>query len=117
MLDPMDGLIRPHRPLPDDPLLPRIAADLRAHFGDRLARLVLYGSRARGDHTPDSDYDVAAFLKGEVDWSAEWDRLIPLQWMWFGDTGLSVEVQVFSEGEENRQTLFMMFLRQDGIDL
>ncbi len=26
---------------------------------------ILYGSRARGDHTPDSDADIAVVLKGE----------------------------------------------------
>jgi predicted nucleotidyltransferase len=31
-------------------------------YGDRLARVVLYGSRARGDAHPDSDYDVAVFI-------------------------------------------------------
>lgn len=29
-----------------------------------VERVVLYGSRARGDHKPDSDYDVAVVLKG-----------------------------------------------------
>jgi antitoxin ChpS len=31
-------------------------------FGERLRGLVLFGSRARGDHRPDSDADVAVFL-------------------------------------------------------
>ena len=32
-------------------------------FGERLRGLVLFGSRARGDHRPDSDVDVAVFLE------------------------------------------------------
>jgi antitoxin ChpS len=32
-------------------------------FGGRLRGLVLFGSRARGDHRPDSDADVAVFLE------------------------------------------------------
>jgi len=35
--------------LSDDPILRRIRASLRAMYGDRIERLVLFGSRARGD--------------------------------------------------------------------
>jgi predicted nucleotidyltransferase len=38
-----------------------------ALFGDRLTRLILYGSQARGDARPWSDIDVLAVLKGPVD--------------------------------------------------
>jgi len=33
-------------------------------YGARLEKLVLYGSRARGDAEPDSDIDVLVVLKG-----------------------------------------------------
>src|ERR1043165_10119011 len=49
--------------LTDDPKLARIAAALREAFGARLVSALLFGSRARGDHRPDSDYDVAVLLK------------------------------------------------------
>src|SRR5258708_36109316 len=47
----------------DDPVLKRFCAALGEAYGDRLERVVLFGSRARGDHRPDSDYDIAGFIR------------------------------------------------------
>jgi len=47
----------------DDPILTRLRAALDEGYGEGLERVVLFGSRARGDARPDSDYDVAVFLK------------------------------------------------------
>jgi predicted nucleotidyltransferase len=39
----------------------RFRTALTEMYGDRLERVVLFSSRARGDAQPDSDYDVAIF--------------------------------------------------------
>jgi uncharacterized protein len=44
--------------------LHRFKRDLASAFPGRLRRVVLFGSRARGDHRYDSDWDVAIFLEG-----------------------------------------------------
>lgn len=49
------------------PVLEELQTELRALYGDRLVRLVLYGSYARGTATEDSDVDVMVVLHGEVD--------------------------------------------------
>jgi len=53
-------------------------AELRRQFGalygDRLSRLILYGSQARGDARPWSDVDVLAVLDGPVDDFEEGNR-------------------------------------------
>ena len=49
--------------LQEDPILTRFRTAVGEAYGDRLERVVLYGSRARGDHRPDSDYDIAVFIK------------------------------------------------------
>jgi predicted nucleotidyltransferase len=48
----------------ENPILAKFRAALAETYGDRLERVVLFGSRARGDAQPDSDYDVAVFLNG-----------------------------------------------------
>jgi len=39
---------------------------LESLYGDRLVKLVLFGSQARGDAEPGSDIDVLVVLKGSV---------------------------------------------------
>ena len=45
----------------------RLVEGCRAHFGPRLIYAALFGSKARGDDTPDSDVDVLLVLSGSVD--------------------------------------------------
>ena len=49
----------------------RIVSELKAQLGDvyreRLARVVVFGSQARGDAREDSDIDVLVVLRGEVE--------------------------------------------------
>ena len=47
----------------DDPVLRHFRSRLNGVYGDRLDRVILFGSRARGDHHDGSDYDVAVFLR------------------------------------------------------
>jgi predicted nucleotidyltransferase len=51
----------------EDPILRRFRTALDALYGNRIERVVLFGSRARGDALEDSDYDVAVFLKDLAD--------------------------------------------------
>ncbi len=48
----------------ENPILAKFRAALAEMYGDRLECVALFGSRARGDAQPDSDYDVAVFLNG-----------------------------------------------------
>jgi len=52
------------------PQLETILRELRRRlqdlYGDRLARLILFGSQARGDAEPGSDIDVMVVLRGTV---------------------------------------------------
>lgn len=48
-------------------IVKELRSALRAHYGERLVKAVVYGSQARGDARPWSDVDVAVVLKGPVD--------------------------------------------------
>lgn len=44
-----------------------LPARLAESFGDRLRAVLLFGSRARGGHSEDSDADVAIVLAGSIE--------------------------------------------------
>ena len=50
------------RYLRGDERLKALVSELRKRLGDQLRQVVLFGSRARGDHRPDSDYDCLAVV-------------------------------------------------------
>ena len=59
-------------------ILDQVAAVLHAHYGERLSRVVLFGSRARRDHHEDSDYDILVVLRGAFDGRTEREVLTNL---------------------------------------
>ena len=71
----------------DDPILKRFRAALDALYGDRIERVVLFGSRARGDARKGSDYDVAVFLKSPARLADDRRRLADLETDILYDTG------------------------------
>jgi predicted nucleotidyltransferase len=52
-------------------ILDEVVAVLHKHYGERLSRVVLYGSRARRDHREYSDFDVLVVLHEEPDQRVE----------------------------------------------
>jgi predicted nucleotidyltransferase len=68
---------------PHAPLLRKCRAVLESLYRSRLKAVILYGSTARGDDTPDSDIDLLVLLDGPVDVGDEifriWDVLYPVQ--------------------------------------
>ena len=59
-------------------ILDQVAAALHGHYGERLSRVVLFGSRARRDHRKDSDYDLLVVLRGTFDGRTEREVLTNL---------------------------------------
>jgi predicted nucleotidyltransferase len=106
------------RPDPaQDPVLQRFAASVRALYGARLDRILLFGSRARGDARADSDYDVAVFLRGTIDWWAEVQRLCRIGDALLWDSGAVISAKPFSTDEFADRTLLMGEIRREGVPL
>lgn len=100
-----------------DPILTRFRTALDAMYGDRIERVVLYGSRARGDWHPDSDYDVAVFLTDLTDRWQEIDRLGEIETDILYDVGAFIHAMPYRAGSYRERTPLMHEIRREGIDL
>jgi predicted nucleotidyltransferase len=102
----------------DPQVLHLLGTRLRSLYGERLEPVVLFGSRARGDATPESDYDVAVFLR---DLSPRiWLELAPnadLTESILEETGSVVTILPVRARAWNERTPLMHEIRRDGVDL
>ncbi len=101
----------------DDPVLVKFRAALNELYGDRIERVVLFGSQARGDARPDSDYDVAVFLKDLDDRWAELDRLANLRVSFLDETGAFFDAKPYPATAYRERSSLMREIRREGIDL
>lgn len=100
-----------------DFILRKFRAALDEVYGARIERVVLFGSRARDDARPDSDYDVAVFLKGLSDRWSEADRIADLTTEIMEETGAFIHAMPYRAGSYRDRTPLMHEIRREGLDL
>ena len=100
-----------------DPLLKQFRAALDEMYGARLERVVLFGSRARGEARPDSDYDVAVFLKDYTDRWAEADKIADLALRVLTETGAFIHAMPYRAAQYNERSPLMHEIRREGLEL
>ena len=113
-----DAARRPRTRADIAPLLHELKATLRDLYGERLARVVLYGSFARGEATDASDIDVLVVLRGEVDEWAEIKRMSHVtQPIALDYEELIAKLPVSLSTYETRQSPLLINVRNEGIVL
>jgi predicted nucleotidyltransferase len=101
----------------EDLALQRLRTALGETYGRRLERVVLFGSRARGEARPNSDYDVAVFLNEFEGFGPEAHRIAAIETDILYDTGAVINAVPFKAGAYGDRTPLMAELRRDGLDL
>jgi predicted nucleotidyltransferase len=98
-------------------VLVRLRQALDAEYGGKIERVVLFGSRARGDARLTSDYDVAVFLKNPDDLWDELGRLSHITTAILADTGAVISAKPFRAGTHAERSPLMHEIRHDGRNL
>lgn len=101
----------------DDPILNRLRVAFDDLYGQRIERVLLFGSRARGDSRGDSDYDVAVFLHDLTDRWHELDRLADLRTDFLLDADVFIDAKPYPAGAYGDRTTLMREIRREGVDL
>ncbi len=95
-----------------DPILARCRAGLDAIYGSRIERVVLFGSRARGDAKPDSDDDIAVFLRASHSVRQEMGPRSEIEAESLSATGAVISAKPFRAGAYRTRTPRMGEIRR-----
>lgn len=91
---------------------------LQALYGKRLVDVVLFGSVARGEDTPESDVDVLVVLRGPVHHYAEHKRLADVVVDLMACYGVVVTPVVMAESRFRHENWpLLRNIREEGIAL
>lgn len=119
----MEEVLRPPTEAEVELALSMFAASVREAYGQRLRGLYLFGSRARGDHEPHSDADVAVLLCDEAwELTSEKRRLARLAVEAIVATGVHVQgwpvsLCDWSQPERSSNARLIENMRRDGRSL
>ncbi len=99
-------------------ILDEIVTVLHKHYGERLSRVVLFGSRARRDHHECSDYDFLVVFKGELPTREERkeDSRLAAE-ICLKHEALTCCVAVSEDRYLNEKSALMMNVRKEGVVL
>ncbi len=116
---PRDGAAPAIDPVTGE-ILGSFKAILLEKYGPHLGSLYLFGSRARGDHRPDSDLDVAVFLDQATDPIGEQFDLIERGYDIVLRTRVNIQPWVFAESSlrdpaHHRASHLVSTIRREGI--
>jgi uncharacterized protein len=80
--------------------------------------MVLYGSRARGDHRPDSDYDIAIFVRDLENAYTEYAELATIAGWALADDDVEINGRLYRVDVLQESTLpLLRQIRRDGLAL
>jgi len=102
--------------------LAALVRELRVRYGNDLQRVVLFGSKARGDFDKESDLDLLVIVRmGNGDYRQYWSEIVDIAWrveLAYGIvTSLVIKDVADYDAMREHQLLLARNIEQDGVDL
>ena len=97
-------------------ILKEFKSELQKLYGEKLKKIILYGSYARREESTHSDIDLAIILKGKVSAFEEIDRIGRIAYDF--DLKYNIILSIHPISEEHYQSLktpFLMNVKEEGI--
>ncbi|MGE3642853.1 MAG: nucleotidyltransferase domain-containing protein [Beijerinckiaceae bacterium] len=96
--------------------------DLEKHYGQNLKGVFLFGSRARGDHDPESDVDIAIVLEDALNLREELRTIVDISYPYLVKHGVYIEgrpvaASAWDDPDKHRNPSFVRAIRGDAVDL
>ncbi|MCU0469449.1 MAG: nucleotidyltransferase domain-containing protein [Arcicella sp.] len=98
------------------PIIQEFTEQAKAHYGDRLAKIILFGSYARGEAHEDSDVDLLVVLNDEEVQTRQ-ERKSISDWVWQLFLKYLIDVSVIPTSMNkylNSDDYLFRFIRKDG---
>jgi len=100
------------------PILHELKQGLKELYGDRLVKLILFGSHARGEANPDSDIDLLIVLKNNISQFQEIRNMSELRVRMLLEHDELVSIIPMSEEDfRTRNVALLRNIRKEGIEL
>ena len=98
------------------PIIQEFTEQAKAHYGDRLAKIILFGSYARGEAHEESDVDLLVVLNDdEVQTRKEKDSISEMLWKLFLKYLIDLSViPTTNQRYEHSEEYLFKFIRKDG---
>ena len=98
-------------------VLVRYRRRIREALPGRVSKVLLYGSRARGDASPDSDWDIAVFLSGDPPDREDRRVLADAAYDLIVESGEFIQPMVFPLGRWTEESQLMRDIRDQSVEI
>ena len=99
--------------------LKSFADEIRSLFGDRVEKILLYGSYARGEESPGSDVDIAVLLAEKR--REDRKKVQELAEEWMQETELRFSARVFEKDDFDEKVeegySFYKNVKEEGVEI